>query len=331
MKVSRRFCGFLLATNFFGGSFAFAQSDKEYVDDIRSKLAYEVSHLEGQQYRRQGQEVIGVLARGGIKQVPLALDAGASYVFIAACDKDCDHAHVALLDPQGRRLVESSEKEPVVIIYGTLVTAGTYTAEMNHPGCKEKACHAGLVVMRHGSTATIDPPPQQGPPRQRSEKELVEALQRELERVACNPGEIDGIWGDDTREALSEFAKHTNSVVNLDGPDEATLAAVSAFKDRACPAEAPKQRITDGRWSGAWGGRAAATVLISHGKVIRYRYRGRVVPITRDSSSGNSITFGSDTYTVRVVFESDRSATAHYRHHFNGNTATANLTRQYPP
>jgi hypothetical protein len=80
-----------------------------------------------------------------------------------------------------------------------------------------------------------------------------------------------------------------------------------------------------------WGERSSATVLISGGKILRYRYRGREVPITRSSVAGNTLTFGSDTYTIKVTFHSAREASAHYRHHANGNTFTAVLLRQHPP
>src|SRR6266853_1974100 len=97
VRVTKQFCWFLVGVGAISAA-AIAQSDKSYVEDVKSKLTYEVSHLEGQQYRKDRDEIIGVLARGDTKKVPLKLAANVSYVFIAACDKDCDHAQIALLN-----------------------------------------------------------------------------------------------------------------------------------------------------------------------------------------------------------------------------------------
>jgi tetratricopeptide (TPR) repeat protein len=162
------------------------------------------------------------------------------------------------------------------------------------------------------------------------EKERITLLQRELKRVGCDPGEIDGEFGENTANALALFVEHTGLVLNTAEPSAAALVAVSSHNDRVCPGSSVEQAVTDGRWTGDWGGRSSATVLISNGKVIRYRYRGREVPVTESAVSGNTLTFGSNTYTIQITFESARTASAYYRHHFNGNASSATLTRQYP-
>lgn len=88
------------------------------------------------------------------------------------------------------------------------------------------------------------------------------------------------------------------------------------------------QGIVDGRWTGEWDGISATTILISGGKVVRYRFRGRQVPITRSQVTAKTLTFGNATYTVRVTFESAQRATAHYQNLTRGFTSSAILTRQ---
>src|SRR5262249_10103817 len=93
------------------------------------------------------------------------------------------------------------------------------------------------------------------PPRDPSdleEKERITLLQRELKRVGCDPGEIDGEWGENTRSALSLFANYTGLSLDIDAPSNAAFAAVSEYKDRACPGSSSPQGITDGRWTGNW-------------------------------------------------------------------------------
>jgi hypothetical protein len=64
---------------------------------------------------------------------------------------------------------------------------------------------------------------------------LTKSLQRELSRVGCNPGAVDGVWGGQTSEALKNFGRHAKVKVQSDEPTPAALEAVTARKDRACP------------------------------------------------------------------------------------------------
>ena len=127
---------------------------------------------------------------------------GITYAIIAACDRDCAHVQISLLDQNETRLIQSPEKEPIVIISGTPATDGSYTAELHAPGCRMRACHAGMVVMRLDATP-VRAPTVAEPPAPRSEHEPVNALQRELKRVGCDPGGSRRPNGDPTREMHS--------------------------------------------------------------------------------------------------------------------------------
>ena len=64
---------------------------------------------------------------------------------------------------------------------------------------------------------------------------LVRSLQRELKRVGCDPGALDGRWSDKPRSALREFAKRAKVALAGDDPTKEALDAVSSAKDRVCP------------------------------------------------------------------------------------------------
>jgi hypothetical protein len=68
---------------------------------------------------------------------------------------------------------------------------------------------------------------------------LVRALQTELKRVGCDPGEVDSVWGDKAKAALGEFARVTNVTLPSDAPSAEALQAVLAQKGRICP-DVPK-------------------------------------------------------------------------------------------
>lgn len=70
--------------------------------------------------------------------------------------------------------------------------------------------------------------------------ELVRNLQRELKRVGCYYGEIDGDWGTGSRRAMSSFTDRVNASLPIDQPDFVLLALVQnsqgAVCGRGCPA-----------------------------------------------------------------------------------------------
>jgi hypothetical protein len=97
--------------------------------------------------------------------------------------------------------------------------------------------------------AALPTPPSQPPPSPSPDPEvLARSLQSELKRVGCDPGPIDGIWGDRAREALDKFARSTKLALPMEEPTSAALDAVTSRKDRVCPFECDEgERRVDGR------------------------------------------------------------------------------------
>jgi hypothetical protein len=63
---------------------------------------------------------------------------------------------------------------------------------------------------------------------------LTFRLQRELRRVGCYDGEIDGDWGDGSRRALERFARRTDTRIDVDQPSRKALAKVEEAERRVC-------------------------------------------------------------------------------------------------
>jgi hypothetical protein len=79
---------------------------------------------------------------------------------------------------------------------------------------------------------------------------LVHALQTELKRVGCDPGEVDGVWGDKAKAALGEFGRLAKVTLLSDAPSAEVLQAVLGEKGRICPAvpkviQKPTRRVAD--------------------------------------------------------------------------------------
>jgi uncharacterized caspase-like protein len=64
---------------------------------------------------------------------------------------------------------------------------------------------------------------------------LARELQRELKRVGCDPGDVDGTWDDKARAALENFMVRTRLALHHDAPTQAALDAVKSQLVRVCP------------------------------------------------------------------------------------------------
>jgi hypothetical protein len=68
---------------------------------------------------------------------------------------------------------------------------------------------------------------------------LVRALQRELKRVGCYGGEINGVWTTSSRMAMKSFTDEVNASLPIDNPDQVLLSLVRGRSDRACGTACP--------------------------------------------------------------------------------------------
>jgi uncharacterized caspase-like protein len=78
--------------------------------------------------------------------------------------------------------------------------------------------------------AAATPPPSSSP-----EPPLPRLIQAELERVGCNPGDIDGVWGDKAKAALARFARYAKLDIPAGAPTPAALEALKGRQGRICP------------------------------------------------------------------------------------------------
>ena len=68
---------------------------------------------------------------------------------------------------------------------------------------------------------------------------LARELQRELRRVGCYDGELNGSWTVATRKAMKAFTIRVNATLPTDGPDYILLALLRGHPDRACGIACP--------------------------------------------------------------------------------------------
>lgn len=79
-------------------------------------------------------------------------------------------------------------------------------------------------------------------------RELVLAVQRQLQRHGCKPGRPDGDWGRRSRAALQRFVRHTGIRFASLSPSQDTLNALDKRRLRGCPLICgPRESATNGR------------------------------------------------------------------------------------
>jgi hypothetical protein len=78
---------------------------------------------------------------------------------------------------------------------------------------------------------------------------LTRELQRGLKRVGCYDGEINGVWTQQSRNAMRAFTARINAKLPVDAPDGVLLALLQGQSERTCDASCPvgESLAADGR------------------------------------------------------------------------------------
>lgn len=112
---------------------------------------------------------------------------------------------------------------------------------------------------------------------------LTKELQRELARVGCYNGEINGVWTQSTRRAMQSFTNRVNALLPTERPDHILLAIVRSYPDKTCKKPCPTGETSapDGRCvPGAIAGLATKTAALSHAKPVPRVTRWSATEIT---------------------------------------------------
>ena len=98
---------------------------------------------------------------------------------------------------------------------------------------------------------------------------LTKELQRQLRRVGCYSGEINGAWTQSTRRAMQTFTNRVNAALPVERPDRTLLAMLQSYPDKTCSKPCPlgENPAPDGScMPGAMTGLSIKTAAPSHPK-----------------------------------------------------------------
>ena len=117
--------------------------------------------------------------------------------------------------------------------YRSIAPATTRTAE------PVPAFSAPVVVTiaQRPSEPSAAPPRATAIPRDRDT--LARELQKELKRVGCYEGELNGVWTPLTRRAMKAFTDRVNATLPVEEPDAILFAMVQGHQDKACGKPCP--------------------------------------------------------------------------------------------
>jgi hypothetical protein len=86
-----------------------------------------------------------------------------------------------------------------------------------------------------------------GPPLDRPA--LIREIQRELQRIGCYRGHVNGVWTPSARQAMKALNDRVNASLPVDQPDPVLLAMAQSQEAETCAASCPadQARAADGR------------------------------------------------------------------------------------
>lgn len=112
------------------------------------------------------------------------------------------------------------------------------------------------VTIQDGATAS-PPATKPQPPEPISRVALARDIQRELKRVGCYSGAIDGIWGGGSKRAMVTFVDRVNAALPADEPDVVMLSLLRQQASDVCGSSCPRGQ------SPAESGRCVPTTLVA--------------------------------------------------------------------
>jgi hypothetical protein len=96
-----------------------------------------------------------------------------------------------------------------------------------------------VVTLAQRPSEPSAPAPQKAGSAPRDRDAIGRELQKELKRVGCYEGELNGAWTPLTRQAMKAFTDRVNATLPTDEPDSILLTLVQAYQDKVCGKPCP--------------------------------------------------------------------------------------------
>jgi peptidoglycan hydrolase-like protein with peptidoglycan-binding domain len=132
-----------------------------------------------------------------------------------------------------------------IVLIVCLTAAGAVAAYTHYSENAGEQTPVFTVHTPDRNTGPAAPVPRPVQPSQRADPlpgdraSLVRELQRELKRVGCYSGDVNGVWTTSSRMAMKSVADRVNATLPIDNPDDILLSLVRGQQDGVCGAPCP--------------------------------------------------------------------------------------------
>jgi hypothetical protein len=127
-----------------------------------------------------------------------------------------------------------------IVLIVCLAAAGVVAAYTRYSENTREQTPVFTVHVPDRNTAAAVPAPRPVDPSQRANPvpgdriSLVRELQRELKRVGCYSGDVNGVWTTSSRMAMKSLTDQVNATLPIDNPDHVLLSLVRGQQDGVC-------------------------------------------------------------------------------------------------
>jgi hypothetical protein len=136
--------------------------------------------------------------------------------------------------PSGASEVALAAPEPQAVAQAT-----TPVAIAREPAPMPSFSAPVVVTLGQRPSEPSLPSPHRAGPGPRDRDAIGRELQKELKRVGCYEGELNGAWTPSTRQAMKAFTDRVNATLPTDEPDSILLTLVQAYQDKVCGKPCP--------------------------------------------------------------------------------------------
>ncbi|MFN0218053.1 MAG: hypothetical protein ACKVP4_04460 [Hyphomicrobium sp.] len=178
--------------------------------------------------------MVAGVALAGLQLLPEPIDGAAQLSEVTRISAAPDRA------PQ----TDTSQSNSRSFATPALSSASFRERSQPRPQPAAKPAHAWTaVVIADPASPAFKPITSSKPGDAMTRAELARDLQRELTRVGCYGGEINGGWTTSTRRAMAAFNERVNATLPITEPDYILLSLVQGQSGLVCSAECPEGQV----------------------------------------------------------------------------------------
>lgn len=140
---------------FFTGN-SFAQTDQEYIDNIKAKLRLAENIAREKGFAQSHETKIGKLRGEEVETITTELDAGEDYFILGICDEDCSDMDMRILDSNNNVITSDEENDDTPVLQITPRQTARYKIQVKMVKCGNPPCFYGMTIFSAADSTSSD-------------------------------------------------------------------------------------------------------------------------------------------------------------------------------